>query len=630
MCDEKCPTYGDCCKDSIYYNLTTQRERSFTCESSFLDGYIYMISKCPTDYVNPTMVKNCKTTNRRDLVENFLLSIPVSNVAKNITYKNAYCAICNYETEFEFWQPLLYIIEEPTLDIIQKNASISSSTDQNLYNVINHTTILSNMKMNENHTQLVSVVEGRSYLCYIVPNMQTEVASASRFCFSDSNDRLCSDCEKGTPTNSCVENLGINLANILELTVHESRFPKIFTCDDVPDDVDKKLIFCEPNIEHCFYKNPVTKELCLVNRYLEVGEYEFREDGSVYVKESEIVFPPEQYTNDTSTTTGGIFVCGTEIPMSNEDKFFTKLRDTLTEIFIKLSIFFLILYLAVNVNKQKLQSLPNKILFSFCFTLLLLYVVFEVAQLLKSCIMAAAIIHYLYLSCIMWLLIASYDFWQVICLSSTKLQTLAGKTRLKRYLLYCFFGWISPCFIMAIAIYFELALNRIIPCNLKPGYGRLKQCFIGQDYPKFYFLLYPTTVIFCIILALFAHTSYHIYLSKRKNIKSTAQNNYYLLFVKLALSMGITWTLGLLVTYIKSNFISTIYVTLNASHGILMFFAYCFKSTMLTKMYEKHKNTSIVQQTRSTFFSITDKIKNPASQSTTSIDPVTQEMESTH
>ncbi|XP_065214405.1 uncharacterized protein LOC135841394 isoform X2 [Planococcus citri] len=615
MCDEKCSTYGDCCKDSKYYNMPAQLKRSFTCVKTLLDGSIYMINKCAPGYANPTMIKYCENPSPVDLVENYLTGIAVAVVEKSITYKNAYCAICNYDTEFEFWNPKLYFkLAEPDIDIVLKNTSKPFSPDKNSYSVAIHSPeqVLSNMTMTENHTQLISVVNETLYFCYVVPKLLGNQIPAIRYCrHPDSNIRSCSDCER----NNCVAKSNVNTKNTLTLSWEDPKLPIVYTCDDVPDDVYERQKFCEANIDHCFIRNDA-KELCLVNSHFEPHEYKLNEDDSIYIEKYHATFPPWDYLNTTAP--GVIYICGPTIPMSGEDESFTKLRVILTKILTKLSIFFLIIYLVINVNTKKLQSLPNKILFSFCFTLLLLYVAYEVSLLVENCSIASAVIHYLTLSCITWLLIASCDFWQVICLSSTKLQTLAGKTRLKRYLLYCFFGWISPCFIMAVAIYFELALNRIIPCYLKPGYGRLKQCFISQADPKLYFFIYPITAAFCIILALFAHTSYHIYLSKRKNIKSTAQNNYYSLFLKLALSMGVTWTVALLVTYVNSNIINTVFVILMSSHGIFIFFAYGFKRTMLTKMYETQKNISIVQQTRSTFLSFADKIKNPTSQSTAS------------
>ncbi|XP_065210694.1 uncharacterized protein LOC135838835 [Planococcus citri] len=635
MCDEKCSTYGDCCEDSEYYNMTAhQLKRSFACEKTLLDGPIYMINKCAPGYANPTMIKYCENPSPVDLVENFLTGIAVAIVCveKNITYKNAYCAICNYETEFEFWNPKFYFkLIEPDFDIVLKNTSKPFFPDKNSYSVAipSPELVLSNMTMNENHTQLVSVVNGSLYLCYIVPKLLINHIPAIRYCRPNSNLRLCSDCERNIPTNSCTAKSNVNSKNTLTLSWEEPKLPIVYTCDDVPDDVYERQKFCEANIDHCFSRN-AAKELCLVNSHFEPHEYKFNKDGSIYIEKYQATFPSWDYLNTTAP--GVIYICGPTIPRSDEDESFTKLRVILTKILTKFSIFFLIIYLAINANTKKLQSLLNKMLFSFCFTLLLLYVAYEISLLVENCSIASAVIHYLTLSCITWLLITSYDFWRVICFSSTKLQTVAGKTHLKRYLLYCFFGWISPCFIMAVAMYFELALNRIIPCYLKPGYGRLKQCFISQAYPKLYFFIYPVTTAFCIIIALFVHTSYHIYLSKRKNVKSTAQNNYYFLFVKLALSMGVAstisvWSIALLVAYVNSNIINTVFVILISSLGTLMFFTYGFKRTMLTKMYEKYKNNFIVQQIRSALSSISKSFKNPTPRSTASVDPTTHEME---
>ena len=112
FCDQDCSTYGDCCIDAKAFKAAEQKKNfnKFSCSELRQYGAVYMRSQCVEDWAMPNIKKACEeSTQNSDPVG----SMPVTNKATGITYKNYYCAVCNHASaDVQFWKPRL---ECPTL-----------------------------------------------------------------------------------------------------------------------------------------------------------------------------------------------------------------------------------------------------------------------------------------------------------------------------------------------------------------------------------------------------------------------------------------------------------------------------------------------------------------------------------
>lgn len=62
-----------------------------------------MKTSCPPNYPNQSVKSKCESSTKTLRNENKKLYIPVTNVHKNITYGNEYCAVCNNEFVYKAW-----------------------------------------------------------------------------------------------------------------------------------------------------------------------------------------------------------------------------------------------------------------------------------------------------------------------------------------------------------------------------------------------------------------------------------------------------------------------------------------------------------------------------------------------
>lgn len=106
FCDNLCFGRGDCCPDKYFalsglvcYNVTFVNETLGYDESRNQRSSFLMIKNCPraTDQL---IKEKCK--NQADSVDK-LKYPPVTSVITNLTYANRFCAQCNDETSYQFW-----------------------------------------------------------------------------------------------------------------------------------------------------------------------------------------------------------------------------------------------------------------------------------------------------------------------------------------------------------------------------------------------------------------------------------------------------------------------------------------------------------------------------------------------
>ncbi|XP_035209430.1 uncharacterized protein LOC118183926 [Stegodyphus dumicola] len=94
-CDHLCSIFNDCCEDSLYRTSTSQVSR-WTCMPFGNEPNMgaYAVNKCSRDFTGPQELQH-KCQDENDISDP-LFSIPVTDVSLHLTYKNRYCAECNF------------------------------------------------------------------------------------------------------------------------------------------------------------------------------------------------------------------------------------------------------------------------------------------------------------------------------------------------------------------------------------------------------------------------------------------------------------------------------------------------------------------------------------------------------
>ena len=114
-CDSLCQAMRDCCYDYYLYNSTevpdSVVDSTWSCVKLGTAEPVWMKKNCSKTWTEPTNATRCLNAPETLNSSTFTDFIPVVG-ADNLTYRNQFCAVCNYQNEFEFWE--LDVVVYPT------------------------------------------------------------------------------------------------------------------------------------------------------------------------------------------------------------------------------------------------------------------------------------------------------------------------------------------------------------------------------------------------------------------------------------------------------------------------------------------------------------------------------------
>lgn len=98
-----------------------------------------MKTSCPPDYPNRSVQSKCESSTGPLRSDNRKLFIPVTNIHKNITYGNEYCAICNNDYSYQVWTltshcSIVYDPSPPSTEASSVYSHNFDSTSERLHN----------------------------------------------------------------------------------------------------------------------------------------------------------------------------------------------------------------------------------------------------------------------------------------------------------------------------------------------------------------------------------------------------------------------------------------------------------------------------------------------------------------
>ncbi|KAK6183926.1 hypothetical protein SNE40_006493 [Patella caerulea] len=106
-CDEQCYQYDDCCPDKILWAPTSRTNLSMVKSGCILTKhshdwarYSKLVEACAPTYRERNTISDCLNNSYFHWTTNN----PVTDPSTNITYRNKYCAICNYVNVTENWK----------------------------------------------------------------------------------------------------------------------------------------------------------------------------------------------------------------------------------------------------------------------------------------------------------------------------------------------------------------------------------------------------------------------------------------------------------------------------------------------------------------------------------------------
>lgn len=519
-CASNCEAYGDCCWEA---GSTLARPSAAECVTLNIKGLydkdIYVVTGCNREWPRDQVRDACENV---DAYNDTYYGIPVTS-ARNVTYMNAFCALCNYDLDetTTFWNSTGASHRSVT-------HAIPSSVERN------------GEKLLRPCARGVEITEScpeASYLEY-KRRCATYFAPVKR---------------KGNESDVVYKNIYCALCHGVEASQLEC-----VPVDVVPDLRDRPRLrsFLGPNLVSLF-KPVVSSDSCF----------------SWHGDKCYIRAPDYRYANVTTEdeTMGRLKTNATAATQWQR----YGVRNYLTIICLSLSLTCLFLKSVVYVFYRHSRTFSSKCTLCLSVTLFWSQLIFLLANSFKVpapfCAVLALVLHYGFLSTFFWTSVLSFDIWKNV---AAVVHLPSGRHGCGFHA-YCLIAWGAPLAIAGLCAVLNWTVPPTFP--LSPRYGRFG-CWIGTVGGQAVFFLLPMMLLLLLDLCLYAHIVIHIHNTSSQtagfDFKGGGQRSHMALFVKLALIMGTTWVLGFVGAFVDVVAVDIIVIVLVGLQGVYLFFGF--------------------------------------------------------
>ncbi|PSN41288.1 hypothetical protein C0J52_09872 [Blattella germanica] len=306
---------------------------------------------------------------------------------------------------------------------------------------------------------------------------------------------------------------------------------------------------------------------------LEVEEYQLLEDDTVYIPAYDRKFDQSDFYIGSD---GRMAICSDE-GIEFVDKFNTNM-GYVTIAGLGVSVVFLILHLTAFALLPELRNLSGKNLACLCVSLLAAYCAFIIGQFLETgrvpCTVVAVVTHYFFLASFSWMLTMAFDVWRTLRLATSELRVSAGK-QWRKFAVYSTWSWAVPAIFVVAAIATDNAPSDAVSPDFRPEFG-LETCWFSHRYALLVFFAVPLALVMILNIAFFSSSAHMIFstTSTTRFTSSSGTQRDFRLYIRLALVMGLTWTVGLIAGYLNVEGLWYTFIALNTLQGLFIFLAF--------------------------------------------------------
>ncbi|KAF9423885.1 hypothetical protein HW555_000943, partial [Spodoptera exigua] len=269
------------------------------------------------------------------------------------------------------------------------------------------------------------------------------------------------------------------------------------------------------------------------------------------------------------------------------------INETLLLIGVTISSVFLLLVFIVHCMLKRLHSsFTGLLMMAYTITILLGFIIKVIMQATiahlrnDSCKIITPFLYFLLLSSFFWLNAFSFCIWRGLR-TNFGIYKVTRRDKLVSFSRYGLYAWGVPLLITGVAVYFDNTDITKLKYIIKPPFD---DCFINQyGIERYYYI--PLGIIMFINIVLFIMTIYHI-MTTTNSTKNNAEfrrsgrENSYKTYMKLSLTMGISWVLELIPNP-DNTFLFILNNTYNSLIGVIIFFVYICDKNVLTELCKK-------------------------------------------
>ncbi len=515
-CDSNsCHIYGNCCLD-VELNKTSLSVSNYSCISIYTYQKLLSfraISKCSKlwsaennkyDNRNSRQIKyECEEANHS---RDFMLTIPLTNNSTKTTYKNVYCAICNFDIEnAEAWKANTYCsktnLESCVLTFDTTDQLISHCSPPNLIDFCPDDSSFE-QKL-DCSLYLAPIKAFKGFETVLLKN--THCALCNNF---SANKFNCPDGRKSDYPIQFDSEYSLSFSIVLDFNF-KGKVGAEEKCDQKSIyDPWKKIcrrVYCRDNTtflngkcvefdDNANYTNQF--DIC-PKIIIQPEEYKQLSDGSVIVMASNKIYNTSQYLINHETNT--LTICSYSQEVNFMKSKFDESHSYLTIICLTISI----ISLAIKISHFFLKPEPRRIssilvLFlsiSLIFAQTLFLFGVNRVEIPILCQLIAILMHYFFLASFFWMNVLSYDIYQTF---ASMLVKHSSNLLSRNLLIYSIYGWTLPFFITSTAVIVDqLAIADYDLSGISPGYGTV-HCWIANRLALTVYFAAPLAILLII------------------------------------------------------------------------------------------------------------------------------------
>ncbi|XP_014768920.1 probable G-protein coupled receptor Mth-like 3 [Octopus bimaculoides] len=588
FCDTRCEVYGDCC---VNYNSTdistSDKYGESNCVALDDDHALMMVTSCSKEYSPESEIsQNCYTDTGHPA-----WGIPVTSIESKIVYKNMFCALCNSENHYTFWNIRIECPEEidtsnlsKTLDENMEGCNTKMENLEPSYEHKCNSSIISSCPQGTKDEQTVKDCRNGYY--GVVYDLNGTMYK-NIFCFNcnvNKSEEILCHYDTG-PT-------------IIEMEARLSFSVLLNFNRDVTVNKADHLVRMNPCKEGYIYTNGECRKKLQVEKSgpkctqvkLNNHEFVFLANGTLYHNSTKTFHGKEYYSiNDTSRM--DVYICMDRILNKDVQRIPLTTSETeiqLTYVCSVISMIALAILIAKFLYFRNIRSLSGFIYVSFAITLFIAQLLFVLTphfskMVISSCRAVAVVMHYAFLSSFFWLNSITINIWLSVCWTPCQSKKYSEK---RSFISYSAFSWLAPILLIVPAI----LLDKYQPNSIfAPSYGLYEFCWINNGSSIMLFFAGPLALIILINMILYIHTAVTIYKLRKFTQQHSDRNDVVAIFInmKLCLLTGITWSIGYVAIVTHSYHLRVAFIFLNSSFGLWVAMSFLFTRSIFTKMKQK-------------------------------------------
>lgn len=591
-CDDLCHIFNDCCRNFHPTGNVTLESTQFSCLSfeslNSNDNYgIYVVTSCSGSWTNDEIRSLCTAVD-----DDILVKTPVTDRSNyRITFRNMYCAQCNYIYDFEYWKTEIkckrnassnfdgckWMFTVPTLAPLRNckkyvySTCWSSENDELVYNCT------------EAPFSLVYTVYGPAY-------RNSYCAKCNMILETDLYCQMPTSAITTTPRGPYTTGGPVYSFRLLvDLNADSSKTCRDNEIYDILSNICRKIYCATPLV--------AIKGVCVIGMDIDSKNSNKNETMLSDLNCTQVKLRPEEYELINASMlllrskkvfietfqilASGVFICSDDLVTCAECRkiraFFNFVADEsyLSLVGLLVSIASLFITLITYLCFPTLLNIPGKNLTCLVASLLLAHILFLVSAKFENipflCKIVAVLLHFLFLAAFCWMNVIAFDFWMTF---SNHYASSGGRTS-KRFLFYSMYAWLAPFIIVTVTVSLDLVTLDSKYASLQPGYGN-PICWITSRTSLFIFFAGPLALFKCFDFIAFIITMINITRAKQHGAKATNRKDAcaFVINLKLSLIMGLTWVFAFAANVTKETTIWYLFIVFNSLQGL--FIATCF------------------------------------------------------